>query len=129
VPVPPVLGPLLRELDSLTEARISALASGFARAEASALRSTRRAVGRRFAMTPETPDVISVLAGQLALSEAMLAWEAVYGLDPETAYAARAAVLDMGLVLCVETLSPPDSEALAEPWRATTGAALPSDPP
>lgn len=116
--LPPAIRPLLAELESLTEERILSLAAGFTRAEASAVQSSRRAMARHFAMTPDRPGVISVLAGQLALSEVMMSWEAAYGLDPETAYAARAAVLDMGLVVSVEGLAGPEAEALAAPWLA-----------
>ena len=69
-------------------------------------------------MTPDTPGVVSTLAGQLALSEAMLSLESVFDLDQETAYAARAAVLDMGLVMCDESMATTGAEALAEPWLA-----------
>ncbi len=116
--VPSELDPLLAEIESLTPGRISALAAGFCEAEASAVLSTRRALARHLAMTPETPGAISILAGQLALSEAMHSWEAVYGLDEDTAYAARAAVLDMGLVMCVDTMAITGAEALARPWLA-----------
>lgn len=118
VEVPSVLDPLLAELESLTPERISALAAGFCEAEASAVESTRRALARHLAMSPDTPDAISILAGQLALSDAMLAWEAVYDLDEETAYAARAAVLDMGLVMCVDAMAITGAESLARPWLA-----------
>ncbi len=116
--VPSELEPLLAEIESLTPERIDALAAGFCEAESSAAQSTRRALARHRAMTPDTPGVISILAGQLALSEAMLSWEAVYGLDEDTAYAARAAVLDMGLVICVDTMAITGAEALAQPWLA-----------
>jgi hypothetical protein len=118
VDFPVQLRALLREIDSLSEERIGMLAANFEGAEASPARSTRRALARHLAMTPETPGVIGVLAGQLVLSEAMLSWEAVYDLDPETAYAARAAVLDMGLVLCVDSMASSGAAALAEPWVA-----------
>jgi hypothetical protein len=62
--------------------------------------------------------VVSILAGQLALSEAMLSLESVFDLDQETAYSARAAVLDMGLVMCVDSMATTGAEALAEPWLA-----------
>lgn len=116
--VPQELEPLLAEIEYLTPERIAALAAGFSAAEASAVQSTRRALARHLAMTPDTPGAISILAGQLALSEAMLSWEAVYGLDEDIAYAARAAVLDMGLVMCVDTMTITGAEALAEPWLA-----------
>lgn len=115
---PPELDPLLAELELLTPERIAALASRFTVAEASAAHSTRRALARHLAMSPDTPGAIQILAGQLALSEAMKSWEAVYGLDAETAYAARAAVLDMGLVVCVATMAASGAQALAEPWLA-----------
>ena len=116
--VPTELDPLLAEIDSLTPERITALADRFIEAEASAIMSTRRALARHLAMTPDTPGAISILAGQLALSEAMLSWEAVYDLDHDVAYAARAAVLDMGLVMCVDSMAAKGAEALAEPWLA-----------
>jgi hypothetical protein len=117
VDVPPALAPLLVEIESLTPVRIEALALRFSESEASSVQG-HRAVARHLAMTPDTPGVISILAGQLALSEAMLAWEAVYDLDRETVYGARAAVLDMGLVMSVESMAGPGAEALAEPWLA-----------
>ncbi len=116
--VPPELDLLLAEIGSLTPERIAALAERFHDAEASPVMSTRRALARHLAMTPDTPGVISILAGQLALSEAMLSWEAVYDLDQDVAYAARAAVLDMGLVICVESMAARGAEALAEPGLA-----------
>lgn len=116
--VPHRLDGLMLELEQLTPDRISALAARFSAAEASPAESGRRAVARHLAMTPDTPGVISVLAGQLALSDVMMSWEAVYALEEETSYAARAAVLDMGLVLCVDTLPDAGAEALAEPWLA-----------
>jgi hypothetical protein len=118
VDLPTALTPLLAELESLTPDRIDALARGFDAAEASSVRSTRRSVARHLALNPDTPDVISVLAGQLALSAAVLSWEAVYDLDQERLYAARAAVLDMGLVLSVASMARAGAEALAEPWLA-----------
>lgn len=116
---PPALSPLLAEIETLTPERIADLAARFTRAEASRAQSTRRALARHLAMSPDTPGAISILAGQLALSEAMLSWEAVYDLDPDTAYAARAAVLDMGLVICVASMGSTGASALAEPWLAT----------
>lgn len=116
--VPLALDQLLAEVESLSPERISALARGFSAAEASSLRSSRRAVARHLAMTPDSPGVIDLLAGQLALSEAMLAWESVYGLDPDTVYGARAAVLDMGLVMCADSMAVHGAEALAGPWLA-----------
>lgn len=116
--VPTAVTPLLDEIETLTPERISALAARFAQAESSSVRSTRRALARHLAMTPDTPDVVSILAGQLALSEAMLSLESVFDLDQETAYGARAAVLDMGLVMCVESMATTGAEALAEPWLA-----------
>lgn len=120
--VPAEIEPLLAELDRLTFPRIAELATRFTGAEASTVQSHRRAMARHLAMTPDTPGVISVLAGQLALSEAMTGLESFYGLDPETAYAARAAVLDMGLVVCVGTMGAAGAEALAEPWLAAASA-------
>ncbi len=117
--IPPELDPLLAEIDSLTPDRIAALAARFHDAESSSSLSAPRAVTRHLALTPDTPGAISILAGQLALSEAMLSWETVYDLDEETAYAARAAVLDMGLVMCVDTMTVAGAQALAEPWLAT----------
>lgn len=116
--VPSELHPLLAELESLTADRIVELAARFTAAEASTAQSTRRAMARHLAMSPDTPGAISILAGQLALSEAMMAWEAAYGLDPETAYAARAAVLDMGLVICVASMASAGATALSDPWFA-----------
>lgn len=118
--VPREIDPLLAEVDSLTPARIAALAARFREAESSAALSTRRALARHLALSPDTPGAISILAGQLALSEAMLSLEAVYDLDEDTAYAARAAVLDMGLVMCLDTMAASGAEALAEPWLAAT---------
>ena len=114
--VPTAVTPLLSEIQSLTPERISELAHRFTQAESSSVRSTRRAVARHLAMTPDTPNAISILAGQLALSEAMLSLETLFDLDQETAYAARAAVLDMGLVMCVDSMATTGAEALAEPW-------------
>lgn len=119
VDVPAELITLLAELDQLTAGRIAELAARFTDAEASTVQNTRRAMARHLAMTPDTPGVISILAGQLALSQAMISWEAVFGLDQDTAYAARAAVLDMGLVMCVESMAVAGAEALAEPWLAS----------
>lgn len=116
--VPRELRPLLDEVESLSPERIADLAARFTKAEASAAQSTRRALARHLAMSADTPGAIPILAGQLALSEAMISWESVYGLDPETAYAARAAVLDMGLVICVATMASMGADALAEPWLA-----------
>lgn len=113
------LMPLLAELDQLTAGRIAELAARFTDAEASTVQSTRRAMARHLAMTPDTPGAVTILAGQLALSDAMSSWETVYGLDQETAYAARAAVLDMGLVMCAESMAVAGAEALAEPWLAS----------
>jgi hypothetical protein len=108
---------LLLDVSSLSLDRITALAANFEQAEASELRRARRALARHLALTPETPNCIGVLAGQLLLSEAMIAWETFYGLDDDLAYAARAAVLDMGLVLAV-AMSPKNAEVLAAPWNA-----------
>ncbi|HMC38696.1 MAG TPA: hypothetical protein VKI19_03475 [Acidimicrobiales bacterium] len=118
--IPPVLTPLLAEIATLTAPRIASLADSFTHAESCSVQSTRRAVARHLALTPDTPGVISVLAGQLALSDAMLSLEAMYELDQETAYAARAAVLDMGLVMCADSMPTSGAEALAAPWLAAT---------
>lgn len=116
--VPSELLPLLAELESLTAERLTGLAERFTAAEDSTAQRTRRALARHLAMSPDTPGAISILAGQLALSEAMISWEAAYGLDAETAYAARAAVLDMGLVLCAAGMGSAGATALADPWFA-----------
>jgi hypothetical protein len=118
VQVPLAVVSLLADLESLSPGRIRALAAGFHDAEASPVRCHRRAMARRLAMSPDAPGVISLLAGQLALSDAMISWEAVYDLDHETAYGARAALLDMGLVACADAMSASEAEALAEPWLA-----------
>jgi hypothetical protein len=120
VDVPHEIDPLLAEVDSLTPGRIAALAARFSEAESSTALSARRALARDLALSPDTPGAISVLAGQLTLSEAMLSLEAVYEIDEDTAYAARAAVLDMGLVMCLHTMAASGAEALAEPWLAAT---------
>jgi hypothetical protein len=117
VETPPEVEGLLLDVSSLTLGRITALAANFERAERSELRRARRALARHLALTPDTPGVIGVLAGQLALSEAMIEWESFYDLDDNVAYAARAAVLDMGLVLAVD-MSSKNAEFLSAPWTA-----------
>ncbi|MHB8438034.1 MAG: hypothetical protein ACYDD4_02575 [Acidimicrobiales bacterium] len=107
---------LVDAVQLLTPERICALATSFTGAESSGATRARRALARHFAMSPDTPGVIDILAGQLVLSAAMKAWEATYGLDDSTAYAARAAVLDMGLVVSVDHLDDDNAASLAAPW-------------
>lgn len=107
---------LLAEVDRLSHHRILALAAAFEQAESTELNRMRRAVARHFALTPETPSVIDILRDQLALSEAMFPWELLYALDEDTAYAARAAVLDMGLVASLASMPRHNAEALSGPW-------------
>ncbi len=109
---------LLDEVSALSPGRIRAAAAAFTAAESSIVGSITRGMARHLALEPDTPGVMDTLGAQLQLSEAMLSWEIVYDLDEQTAYAARAAVLDMGIVLTTPDMGRRAAEELARPWLA-----------
>lgn len=108
---------LLERVRELHPLEICLLASRFVDAESSTVRSVTRSVARHAALDPSRPGVLATLEGQLELSAATRLWEA--GLEEETTEAARAAVLDMGLVIATPTLPIDTALDLAEPWVST----------
>lgn len=112
----PALLECVRELRPL---EVCLLAARFAEAEASTVRHVARAVARHFALDCTTPGVLDTLERQLELSVATTAWGLDDGLDGATVADARAAVLDMGLVISTPSLPVHSAIDLAEPWVST----------
>lgn len=110
---------LIRRVRQLHPLEICLLATRFAEAESSTVRRVSRSVARHFALDAGTPGIFTTLERQLELSEATTGWEHEHGLDPETAADARAAVLDMGLVISTPTMPLQSATDLAEPWVST----------
>lgn len=110
---------LLERVRELGPAELATLARRFAEAESSTVRRTTRAVARHFALDPSTPGVLATLEHQLELSAAAATWPAEHDLDELMLADARAAVLDMGLVISTPSLPVHSAIELAGPWVST----------
>lgn len=92
------------------------LAQHFVDAEAE--RSAQRSRARSFALAPDMPGVLEAIELQLQLTEVTGEWSELE-VDDDAVVSARAAVLDMGLVIASPLLPVPSAADLAEPWIST----------